>query len=156
MKESYHIWGLSSFSILSAERNSQLDFSSTSLLQMDFAGGSDSKASVYNTGDLSSIPGSGRFPGEGNGNPLQYCCLENPMDGGAWCPWGRKELDVNEQLHFTFTFTVSKPHALISGNSFLKAAGPDSNSAYCLWPDAECLWIHFLSQNPTSIPIWPS
>ena len=67
MKESYHIWGLSSFSILSAERNSQLDFSSTSLLQMDFAGGSDSKASVYNTGDLSSIPGSGRFPGKGNG-----------------------------------------------------------------------------------------
>ena len=80
--------------------------------------------------------------------------LENPMDGGAWCPWGHKELDVNERLHFTFT--ASKPHTLISGNSSLKAAGPDSNSAYCLWPDAECLWIHFLSQNPTSIPVWPS
>ena len=51
---------------------------------MDFPGGSDSKASVYNAGDLGSIPGSGRFPGEGNGNPLQYSCLENPMDGGAW------------------------------------------------------------------------
>ena len=38
-----------------------------------------------NVGDLGSIPGSGRFPGEGNGNPLQYSCLENPMDGGAWC-----------------------------------------------------------------------
>ena len=37
-----------------------------------------------NVGDLGSIPGSGRFPGEGNGNPLQYSCLENPMDGGAW------------------------------------------------------------------------
>ena len=48
-------------------------------------GGSDCKASVYNAGDLGSIPGSGRFPGEGNGNPLQYSCLENPMDGGAWC-----------------------------------------------------------------------
>ena len=36
-------------------------------------------------GDLGSIPGLGRFPGEGNGNPLQYSCLENPMDGGAWC-----------------------------------------------------------------------
>ena len=36
-------------------------------------------------GDLGSIPGSGRFPGEGNGNPLQYSCLENPVDGGAWC-----------------------------------------------------------------------
>ena len=51
----------------------------------DFPGGSDGKASVYNAGDLGSIPGSGRFPGEGNGNPLQYSCLENPMDGGAWC-----------------------------------------------------------------------
>ena len=38
-----------------------------------------------NVGDLGSIPGSVRFPGEGNGNPLQYSCLENPMDGGAWC-----------------------------------------------------------------------
>ena len=48
-------------------------------------GGSEGKASVYNVGDLGSIPGSGRFPGEGNGNPLQYSCLENPMDAGAWC-----------------------------------------------------------------------
>ena len=48
-------------------------------------GGSDGKASVYNAGDLGLIPGSGRFPGEGNGNPLQYSCLENPMDRGAWC-----------------------------------------------------------------------
>ena len=64
--------------------------------------GSDGKASVYNAGDLGSIPGSGRIPGEGNGNPLQYSCLENPMDGGAWCPWGRKESDMTEQLHFHF------------------------------------------------------
>ena len=41
------------------------------------------KASAYNAGDLGSIPGSGRSPGEGNGNPLQYSCLENPMDGRA-------------------------------------------------------------------------
>ena len=46
----------------------------------DFPGGSDSKASAYNAGDLGSIPGSGRFPGEGNGSPLQYPCLENLMD----------------------------------------------------------------------------
>ena len=45
---------------------------------------SDGKASVYNVGDLGSIPGSGRSTGEGNGNPLQYYCLENPMDRGAW------------------------------------------------------------------------
>ena len=50
----------------------------------DFPGGSDSKVSAYNAGDLDSIPGSGRSPGEGNGNPLQYSCLENPMDIGAW------------------------------------------------------------------------
>ena len=50
----------------------------------DLPGGSDSKASVYNVGDLGSIPGSGRSPGEENGNPLQYYCLENHMDGEAW------------------------------------------------------------------------
>ena len=50
----------------------------------DFPGGSDGKASAYNAGDVGSIPGSGRSLGEGNGNPLQYSCLENPMDGGAW------------------------------------------------------------------------
>ena len=48
-------------------------------------GGSDGKASVYSVRDLGSISGLGRFPGEGNGNPLQYSCLENPMDGGASC-----------------------------------------------------------------------
>ena len=49
-----------------------------------FPGGSDGKASVYNAGDLSLIPGSGRFPGEGNSNPLQYSGLENSMDRGVW------------------------------------------------------------------------
>ena len=49
-----------------------------------FPGGSDHKASDYNAEDLGSIPGSGRFPGKRNGNPLQYSCLENPMDGGVW------------------------------------------------------------------------
>ena len=57
----------------------------TSTPLLDFPGGSDGKASVYNAGDLGLFPGLGRFPGEGNGNPLQYSCLENPMNGGAWC-----------------------------------------------------------------------
>ena len=48
-----------------------------------FPGGSDVKASAYNAGDLGLIPGSGRSPGEGNGNPLQYSCLEDFMDRGA-------------------------------------------------------------------------
>ena len=49
-----------------------------------------------NAGDMGWIPGSGRSPGEGHGNTLQYSCLENPMDGGAW--WGCKESDMTEQL----------------------------------------------------------
>ena len=66
---------------------------------LDFPGGSDSKASVYNAEDPGSIPGSGRSPGEGNGNPLQYYCLENPMDRGAWqatVHGGHKESDKTE------------------------------------------------------------
>ena len=51
---------------------------------MDLPGGLDSKVSTYNAGELSLIPGLGRSPGEGNGNPLQYSGLENSMDGGAW------------------------------------------------------------------------
>ena len=58
---------------------------------MDFPGGSDGKESAYNVVDPGSIPGSGRYPGEGNGNPLQYSCLENSMTeepGGLYRPWG--------------------------------------------------------------------
>ena len=50
----------------------------------DFPGGSEGEAFALNAGELGSIPGSGRSPGEGNGNPLQYSCLENAMDRGAW------------------------------------------------------------------------
>ena len=53
-------------------------------MYLDFPGGSDGKASAYNARDPGSILGSRRSPGEGNGNPLQYSGLENPMDGGAW------------------------------------------------------------------------
>ena len=49
-----------------------------------FPGGSDGKESACNEGDPGLVPESGKSPGEGNGNPLQYSCLENPMDGGAW------------------------------------------------------------------------
>ena len=64
------------------------------------------KASASNAGDLGSIPGSGRSPVEGNGNSLQYSCLENSMDAGAWAilgmgysqSMGQKESNMNEQL----------------------------------------------------------
>ena len=56
----------------------------TSGILVGFPGGSEGKASACNAGDPGSVPGSGRSPGEGNGNPLQYSCLENPIDGEAW------------------------------------------------------------------------
>ena len=69
-----------------------------------FPGSSDGKASAYNVGDPGSIPGLGRSPGEGNGNPLQYSGLENSMDS----PWGCKELDTAEQLSLTHSLTNLK------------------------------------------------
>ena len=52
-------------------------------MDVGLPGGSDDKESTYNAGDLGLIPGLGRYPGGGHGNPLQYSCLENPMDRGA-------------------------------------------------------------------------
>ena len=66
-----------------------------------FPGGSEVKESAWNAGDLGSIPGSGRSPGEGNGNPLQYFCLENSMDRGAWQAMvlgGHKESDMSTHI----------------------------------------------------------
>ena len=65
---------------------------------------SDGKESACSVGDPGSISGSGRSPGKGNGNPLQYSCLENPMDGGAcqdYSPWGHKESEI---INFTLFF----------------------------------------------------
>ena len=61
-------------------------------------------------GDLGSIPGLGRSPGEGNGNPLQYSCLGNPTDGGTWWATVHRvtELDTTEQLHLHFHFKKKK------------------------------------------------
>ena len=60
------------------------DQTGVSCIASVFPGGSEVKASACNAGGLGSIPGSGRSPGEGNGTPLRYSCLENPMDVGAW------------------------------------------------------------------------
>ena len=70
-----------------------------------FPGGSDSKDSTSNVGDLGSIPGSGRSPGKGNGNRLQYSCLGNPIYRGDWraSPWGCKETTWLSDEHFTFS-----------------------------------------------------
>ena len=79
-----------------------------------FAGGSDGKASACNVGDPGSIPGSGRSPGEGNGNPLQYSCLENPMDGGAWLA-SVHEVAKSQTRLSDFTTAREDLHAAIHG-----------------------------------------
>ena len=69
-----------------------------------FPAGSDGKESTCNGGDLGSIPGLGRSPGEGNGNPLQYSCLENPHGQRGltgYKPWDCKEWDTTERLSTT-------------------------------------------------------
>ena len=68
---------------------------------MGFPGGSDGKESACNAGDLGLIPGLGRFPGGGNGNPVQYSGLENPHEQrslAGYSPWGHKESDLTERL----------------------------------------------------------
>ena len=70
--------------IITKEKKNENQHYSYILGEMGFPGGSEVKASACNAGDLGSIPGLGRSPGEGNGNPLQSSCLENPMDKGAW------------------------------------------------------------------------
>ena len=65
----------------------------------DFPGGSDGKGSDCNAGDVGLIPGLGRSPGEGNGNPLKYSCLENSHGWRSlvgYSPWGRRESDMTE------------------------------------------------------------
>ena len=83
-----------------------------------FPGGSEVKASACNVGDLGSIPGSGRSPGEGNGNLLQSSCLENPMDRGAW--WATVHGVAKSQTRlsdFTHSLTWEKDVALVKGFS---------------------------------------
>ena len=72
---------------------------------LSFSGGSDSKESAHNVGDLGSIPGLGRFPGGGHGNPLKHSCLETPHGQGSlaqYSPRGPKELDTTERLSLSF------------------------------------------------------
>ena len=82
-------------------------------LILGFLGGSDSKESASNVGDLGLITGSGRFPGGGHGNPLQYSFLENPYGQrslAGYSPWGRKELVIKHTHMHTFTSSISRLH----------------------------------------------
>ena len=80
----------------------------TSGILVGFPGGSEGKASACSAGDLGSIPGSGRSPGEGNGILLQYSCLENSMDRNlvGYSSWCRKELDMTERLTLSLKDTL--------------------------------------------------
>ena len=87
----------------------------TSFVIKGFPDGSDGKASACNAGDPGLIPGSGRSSGEGNGNPLQYSCLENPMDGGAWQATVHGVTKSRTGLsNFAFTF-IFHPVTLVVG-----------------------------------------
>ena len=76
------------------------------MITLGFPHGSNSKESAYNAEDLSSIPRSGRFAGEGNGHPLQYSWLENSIDGGVWWAWVHevKESDMTEWITHTHDY----------------------------------------------------
>ena len=114
---------------------------------LSFPCGSDGKESAGNVGgDLGSIPGPGRSPGEGNGNPLQYSCLENPMDGGSWQSTVH---GVTESLtwlsDFTFTF---KYLSALESQVLAEASGHvESYSALSL-PNG-VLWASLVAQRST-------
>ena len=76
-------------------------------MKKGFSGGLEGKVSAFNVGDLGSVPELGRSPGEGNGNPLQYSCLENPMDRGAWEAAVHGVTKSRTQLS-SFTFPLPK------------------------------------------------
>ena len=90
----------------------------------DVPGGSDGKESACNAGDLGLIPGLGRSPGEGNGNPLQYSCLGNSMDRGAWratySPWGHKELEATKRPRHTTPEVPYLAFCLVHLNMFAR------------------------------------
>ena len=86
-----------------------------------FPGGSDGKESTCNEGHLGSIPGLGRYPGGGHGNPFQYFCLENPHGQrslAGYSTWGHKESDMTEQQS-TWTWTGYFPSTHFVGKEFI-------------------------------------
>ena len=104
-----------------------------------FPGGSEVKASAWNVGDLGLIPGSGRSPGEGNGNPLQYSCLENPMDGGAWWATVHRAAKSRKRLS---DFTSHGRQSQLNQQEY--------NSYACTW--SRC--VESMTQMPPVLLLW--
>ena len=92
--------------------------------RLAFPRSSGSKESACNAGDLGSIPGSGKSPGEGNGNPLQYSCLENPMDRGAW--WATVHRVVQSQTQLK-QLSLHVTYLLLGNNSPYTSVAQNSN-----------------------------
>ena len=113
-------------------------------LATGFPGGSDSKESTCNVGDLGSIPGLGRCPGGGHGNPHQYSCLENPHEQKSLAghrPWGHKGLDATERLSTHSTHGFSDKNLLCSDflGKFFKTHSFDMNIISAVCPQSLCL-----------------
>ena len=118
-------------------------------VQEGFPDGSGNKKSVYNAGDLGSVSGLGPSPGEGNGKALQYSCLGNPMDRGAW--WatvhGLQRIGHDWVTHFTFRFRkkeccdglVMSATGVQSPCTCQKHVG--SHVSVCCWGRTACMWV---------------
>ena len=111
----------------------------------DFLGGSDGKASAYNVGDLGLIPGLGRSPGEGNGNPLQYSCLENPMDRGDWKATIHGVAKSWTWLKWLSTFT-HHTHRKVPNSIILRELVKDRE----VW----CAVVHLVAKSQTRLSDW--
>ena len=107
---------------------------------LGFPGGSEVKASACKGGDLGSIPGLGRSPGEGNGNPLQYSCLQNPVDGGAWWAIVHRVAKSQTWLNdLTFTFTLIDIKHFRNGYTLHRLEKKRPNTS-----GADKSWIYFM------------
>ena len=141
--------GLILDNLLKLENNlcmkAEMVFSKT-LVWKDFPGGSDGKASAYNEGDSGSIPGLGRSPGQGNGNPLQYSCLEKShrwRSLAGYSQRGCKESDTTEWLHFRMKifhgkalYSLSLQALWYSGRELTSTVG---------WSEFMCLLLNLFS-----------
>ena len=122
----------------------------TSIYLAGFPGGSVVKTPCANAGDTDSIPGSGRLPGEGNGNPLQYFCLRNPMDRGAW--WATVHGDGSQKSQswlsdWTITLTLletalSKRVKSLVWEPDILGFSPGSTSHITVDKVLSTLWLH--------------
>ena len=120
----------------------------------NFPGDSDGKASARHAGDPGSFPGSGRSPGEGNGNPLQHSCLENPRRRNliGYSRWGRKESDTTERLHFPLSLGDNCIHTCSVVSDSLRPARLLCSSVLRILQARILEWVAMTSSRESSQP----